>query len=421
MARTQEDSIDEPLETYKDDCGMTQQGSGNIGHARTMADGRRTREKKRKQWEAKQARLQETKSREAKRETWMIENAHYCSYVSSDDVARAKTAGTTVGANGEGSSGAFVELLLRPYLDLKDGTKRGESSEETLFIAEGTETVRLLIQQSGRRNGMRVQSIFVKPATLFDEPSKLLTDIERASECCSSRKRAKDSSPDATAEVSMDRSRPPFHLLVGKEEVMSEVAGFHIARGALACGVVPRRDETWLDEFLFNKMNSRLLALDGISDSANMGAMIRCAAAFGIDAMILSHDCCDAWYRRSVRVSMGHIFHIPVVRVDDLASTLCRLAASPMCITSYAAVIDRDADLILEEIRRGDISHSWCCVMGNEGNGISQPVIQACTHRLRVNMASGVDSLSVPIAAGILLHGLKEREARLVAVTDKHC
>ena len=405
----------------RDVCEMTQKGSGNIGLARTMADGRQTREKKRKRWEAKQARLQETKSREAQRETWMNENAHYCSHVRSDDVARAKTLGMTLGANGEGSSCSLV-ALLRPYINLKVGPKRVESApDETLFIAEGTETVRLLIQQSGRRDSVRVKSIFVKPATLFDEPVKLLRDIERASECCSSRNRAKGSSAEDTAEVSMDRSRPPFHLLVGKEEVMSEVAGFNIARGALACGVVPRRDETWLDEFLSNKTNIRLLALDGVSDSANMGAMIRCAAAFGIDAMILSRDCCDAWYRRSVRVSMGHIFHVPVVRVADLASTLCRLAVSPVRIKSYAAVIDRDADLILEEIRRGDISYSWCCVMGNESNGISQPVLQACTHRLRINMVTGVDSLSVSIAAGILLHGLREREARDVAVTDKNC
>ena len=155
--------------------------------------------------------------------------------------------------------------------------------------------------------------------------------------------------------------------------------------------------------------NLRLLALDGISDAANMGSMIRCAAAFGIDALVLSRDCCDPWYRRSVRVSMGHIFHVPVVRVDDLSCTLCRLSSSNN-ITSYAAVIDQDADCILERMERGQVPRSWCCVMGNEANGISKAVVQACNHRLRIEMVDGVDSLSVPIATGILLHGLKERE-----------
>jgi len=108
---------------------------------------------------------------------------------------------------------------------------------------------------------------------------------------------------------------------------------------------------------------------------------------------------------------MGYIFHVPVIRVDNLASTLRGLAKSVSCV-SYAAVIDRDADLVLEDLDSGEVPRSWCCVMGNEGNGISKPVAEACSHRLRIQMSEGIDSLSVPIATGILLHGLKEREAR---------
>jgi tRNA G18 (ribose-2'-O)-methylase SpoU len=59
----------------------------------------------------------------------------------------------------------------------------------------------------------------------------------------------------------------------------------------------------------------------------------------------------------------------------------------------------------------GYVSHSWCCVLGNESTGISDVTIQACAHRILIGMDDGVDSLSVPIATGILLHGLKEREA----------
>jgi tRNA G18 (ribose-2'-O)-methylase SpoU len=58
----------------------------------------------------------------------------------------------------------------------------------------------------------------------------------------------------------------------------------------------------------------------------------------------------------------------------------------------------------------GYLSHSWCCVLGNESTGVSDATIQACGHRIRIGMDEGVDSLSVPIATGILLHGLKERE-----------
>jgi tRNA G18 (ribose-2'-O)-methylase SpoU len=193
---------------------------------------------------------------------------------------------------------------------------------------------------------------------------------------------------------------------------MSALAGFQISRGALACGVVPKRDEAWLMERFLSQQSLRLLALDGISDTANMGSMIRCAAAFGIHAIILSRDCCDAWYRRSVRVSMGYIFQVPVVRVENLAGTLHSLAAKMSCV-SFAAVIDQGADvLVLEDMDGGAVPSSWCCVMGNEGNGISKPVVEACSHKLRIKMYEAVDSLSVPIATGILLHGLREREAR---------
>ena len=60
----------------------------------------------------------------------------------------------------------------------------------------------------------------------------------------------------------------------------------------------------------------------------------------------------------------------------------------------------------------GSVPRHWCCVMGNEGNGISSAVLDACTHSIRIDMEQGVDSLSVPIATGILLHGLKEREVK---------
>ena len=397
-----------PLERAQERLNDNGQDGSQQSRKMSAADGKQTRDAKRKRWEAKQASLEEQKSKDDVRETWMCNHADRCTKVELDDVERIKTARERASL-----SDAALEALLRPYVDLKDGPERLESSGDTLFIAEGTETVRLLIQQCSKDGALTVKSIFVKRATLFDLPVQLMTDVTKVSTESSRKRTMGEDLNESVQEMSAEQGRPPFHILVGTEEAMSAVAGFHISRGALACGVVPKRDEAWLNRFISQKDPSkglRLLALDGISDSANMGSMIRCAAAFGVDAMILSHDCCDAWYRRSVRVSMGYIFHVPVVRVGDLPSILRGLASSS-CV-SYAAVIDRDADCVLEEMRRGEVPRSWCCIMGNEGNGISKTVLQACNHRLRIGMADGVDSLSVPIAAGILLHGLKEIEAR---------
>jgi tRNA G18 (ribose-2'-O)-methylase SpoU len=361
---------------------------------RKLADGNKTQEEKRRKWEAKQAKNIQQSETESTRARWFKENATFASWVSEQDAIAA--------GKREPNFLPLHELLL-PYEDIQDTRKRPPSectlNDGQLFIAEGTETVRLLIQQTiqERQNGLKpvsLKSIFVKPSLLFDEPVNLLQDVQNVIQYRSD-------------------NCPGFHVLVGPEAVLSKVAGFQVSRGAMACGVVPKDcDEAWLDGLIGLHMSAhgtkklRFLALDGICDTANMGSMVRCASAFGIDAVILSTDCCDAWYRRSVRVSMGHIFKVPVVRVENLAKLLETWKARYPALRSFAAVID--TDLLLN--RHECVESSWCCVMGNEGNGISKPVADACTQRIRIEIERGVDSLSVPIACGILLHGLRERE-----------
>mmetsp|Transcript_15617 Transcript_15617/g.19818 ORF Transcript_15617/g.19818 Transcript_15617/m.19818 type:complete len:85 (+) Transcript_15617:71-325(+) len=78
-------------------------------------------------------------------------------------------------------------------------------------------------------------------------------------------------------------------------------------------------------------------------------------------------------------------------------------------IASYAAVVDTSAEIILEEAVKGEIEPRWCCVLGNEGCGISSNVIDACKSRIRIGMTDGVDSLSIGVAGAILLHGMKHK------------
>lgn len=354
---------------------------------RRFADGKKAREVKRAKFEAKQARERQKESNERVREEWYRKHAHFCTTITRQEVIDAK-ADTQDDLNED--SNKDLTDLIKPYLNLKESGDQ----KSNIFIAEGAETVRLLIRQC-RHDGDRCSppiellSVLVKPPTLFDPPVRLLTDIEDA------RKGA---------------TNLPFRLLVGKTDALSEMAGFPIARGALACGIVPRRDETMLQNLLSTPSRQRrLVALDGICDSANMGAIIRCAAAFGIDAIVLSEDCCNAWYRRSIRVSMGYIFQVPIFRVGNLSKWIERLGG--LGIQTIAAVVDPSSDLVLENMEKGDVARSWCSVMGSEGRGIKAQVIAACANTLRIGMVDGVDSLSVPIATGILLHGLRHREA----------
>lgn len=369
-----------------------------------MVDGNQVREEKRRKWEAKQARKREGEERELSRRSWFQENSHFASLVREPDVDFIQKVPEPT--NTEVSP---LMSLLEPYFDVQDKPikeiVRKDSSKEHLFVAEGTETIRILIQQSQkpRVDGLQciqLRSIFVKPSLLFEQPVNLMADVMEARKL---NKVAKGESPG-------------FHVLVGSEGALSKVAGFPVSRGALACGVIPTdRNEAWLSNLLKSRLSTngskkiRLLALDGICDTSNLGSMIRCASAFGIDAIVVSHDTCECWYRRSIRVSMGHIFNVPVVRVQDLSSEIKSWSDCYPELVSFAAVIDTDT--LLEDIRPQTVSTAWCCVMGNEGNGISENVSKACTTRIRISIAKGVDSLSVPIACGILLHGLKEREA----------
>jgi tRNA G18 (ribose-2'-O)-methylase SpoU len=103
---------------------------------------------------------------------------------------------------------------------------------------------------------------------------------------------------------------------------------------------------------------------------------------------------------------MGHVFKLPIVRCDDLGSSLKRLHAD-YGLVSYAGVIDDDAPLVASV---PDAPARWCAVVGNEDKGISDKVRDACEAsgggRLRIKMAPGCDSLSITVAAGILIYGL---------------
>jgi tRNA G18 (ribose-2'-O)-methylase SpoU len=457
-------SSDPELQIHERESSMTPDSKNRLKEKGPLVDGKAIREEKRRKWEAKRQKREDQGTLEGSaRKVWLQNHSHFACEVSMTDVDKIVESSELLAPerdNNALSSSASrmphdLTIHLLPYFNIQETQRTrppgssSSSSLETLFIAEGTETIRILIQQQskpskscatsigttrqelgGPLSCVQLKSIFVKPNLLFDPPVSLITDVNRAMDDKVRTNSAKDGHPLPGS------PSPGFHVLVGTEPVLSKVAGYAISRGALACGVVPTdRTEEWLNAYLARlligsthttsretarstKKPVRLLALDGVCDNSNLGTMIRTASAFGMDAVVLSHDTCDAWYRRAIRVSMGHIFVKPVVRVQNLAAFLAKWGqlnreAGPgaVTITSYAAVIDRSEDvLVLDKLARGDVPSAWCCVMGNEGKGISGEVIKNCTKRIRIDMAHGVDSLSVPIACGILLHGLRERE-----------
>ena len=144
---------------------------------------------------------------------------------------------------------------------------------------------------------------------------------------------------------------------------------------------------------------SRILALDGIQDPGNMGTMIRTADAAGFDGLILSPDCTDIFSPKVLRATMGSIFRVSFAFPPDLSAALRDLRGKGFSVLSSQL----DGEPFYE---RKNVASSFVLIVGNEGNGISAPVRAEATHRLRLPMRGGAESLNAAVAAGIMMYDL---------------
>ena len=167
---------------------------------------------------------------------------------------------------------------LADYVDLRDvSLRKSLEAEHGLFIAEGEKVVRRAVE-----SGHDVRSFLMAPRWLAG-----LSDVL-------------DAAGDA-----------PCYVV--SEAVAESVTGFHVHRGALAS--LYRRPLPSVDEVLAGARS--VVVLEDIVDHTNVGAVLRTAAALGIDAVLLSPRCADPLYRRAVKVGMGAVFSLPYARLDD--------------------------------------------------------------------------------------------------------
>jgi tRNA G18 (ribose-2'-O)-methylase SpoU len=183
-------------------------------------------------------------------------------------------------------------------------------------------------------------------------------------------------------------------------ELMSEVVGFHLNRGVLA---VADRPAPVTPERL---AGARTLAvLEGVNDHENLGALFRNAAALGLDGVLLGPRCADPLYRRSVRVSMGHVLRVPFATLSEgppgwpAALDLLRGGGRRV-----VALTPRPAAVPLAEA--GLAGARVALLLGAEGPGLSEEALAAADEWVRVPMATGVDSLNVATAAALAFHEL---------------
>jgi tRNA G18 (ribose-2'-O)-methylase SpoU len=142
--------------------------------------------------------------------------------------------------------------------------------------------------------------------------------------------------------------------------------------------------------------------LEGLNDHENLGTLFRSARGLGVDAVLLAPGCADPLYRRSVRVSMGHVLHVPVHpdrAAGQLADELHERGFATVALTPRADAVE------LAAVTRP--AERVAVLLGAEGPGLSAEAIEGATHAVRIAMDDGVDSLNVAAAGAIAFHALR--------------
>ena len=176
-------------------------------------------------------------------------------------------------------------------------------------------------------------------------------------------------------------------------ETLSEYISDTSAPQGLFC--ICRIPEATLNVAQLNP-NGRYAALESVQDPGNLGTMIRSAEAFGLDGMLLSDGCCDPYNPKVLRASMGGVFRMPLCSTARLDETLRDLSARGL--TTVACVVDADA-CVIQSLPLGG---GCVAVIGNEGNGLTESAVNACTCRATIPMDGRAESLNASMAAGIV-------------------
>lgn len=254
------------------------------------------------------------------------------------------------------------DARLADYVSLTDvHLRRSLESAHGLFIAEGEKVIRRAVAA-----GYPVRSMLVaqdKLATIED--------------------------------VAASGDGP---LYVVPPAIAEQLTGYRVHRGALAS--MQRRPLLSAEEVLAGAR--RIVILEDIVDHANVGAVFRCAAALGFDAVLLAPRCADPLYRRAIKVSMGAVFAVPYARLADWRDGLSWLRT--LGFRLLALTPDPAATPV------GDIRPAGrlALLIGSEGAGLSGRWLQSADEKVRIPMSRQVDSLNVASAAAIACYLLSQ-------------
>nr|WP_253281654.1 RNA methyltransferase [Arcanobacterium phocae] len=293
-------------------------------------------------------------------------------------------------ADGSGDSctlvGVIIELdsledpRLTDYTSLTDvALRKSLEAERGLYMAEGDKVIRRAVAA-----GHTPRSFIMTARWL----SAMQPIIEQAT-------------------GSVDGGTVPVYL--ASEELLEQLTGFHVHRGALAA---MNRPELLPIETFIGKHSSarRIVILENLVNHTNVGAVFRSMAALGFDAVLLTDSASDPLYRRSVRVSMGTVFQVPWTRITHWPRSMQTLKDNGWITASLA--LRKDALKLDEFARLPEVSapdSKVALILGTEGDGLNAATIAHADHAVIIPMAGEVDSLNVAAAGAVAAWELRIR------------
>jgi tRNA G18 (ribose-2'-O)-methylase SpoU len=258
----------------------------------------------------------------------------------------------------------LTDMELRTHLEAAQG----------LFIAEGTKVISRAVAA-----GYPVRSVLLAERRLADLPALL---------------------------PALDSGAPVY---VVPDEIVERLTGYRVHRGALASLYRKPLPEG----AALAAAARRVIVLEDLVDHANVGAIFRCAAALGVDAVFLSPRCADPLYRRAVKVSMGAVFAIPYARMTGWYDGLAGLRAAGFRLLALTpdATAEPIGAAVAPDAAGSRIAQRIALLLGTEGDGLSSRWRHEADQAVRIPMhpgalAAGVDSLNVVAAAAIACHVL---------------
>ncbi len=262
---------------------------------------------------------------------------------------------------------SFDAAELAPYQTLR---RMHEHQQQGIFVAEGDKVVQRLIA-----SGLPIVSVMLPE--------------ERREEF----------------ELLLQTRTEEIPVYVAKKKLLEQLTGFPLYQGVMAVGRIPPLPP--LAESIARTTSPRLfIALDGLSNSENLGVVVRNAAALGAQGLITNTTCSSPWLRRAVRNSMGAIFQLPSVEVPDLAAALQTLGQHGVHIVAAHPHTQ------LRKLSEAKLSGDCCIVLGSEGYGISPEVLAVCDESVAIPMAKEVDSLNVASASAAFLYEAARQRGR---------